>query len=103
VSISPNGMRTEAGIPFLETPGIIFSPLWYPVGTNWVLGIVGILFWNQWESFMPCKVLRGKLYQIWALAWLRHTGPLIPVKIGPWGFTLYFEMPHKELRKTYAE
>ncbi len=36
VSISPNGMATEAGIPFFETPGIIFSPLWYPVGTNWV-------------------------------------------------------------------
>jgi hypothetical protein len=27
VSISPNGMATEAGIPFFETPGIIFSPL----------------------------------------------------------------------------
>jgi hypothetical protein len=27
VSISPNGMPTEAGILFFETPGIIFSPL----------------------------------------------------------------------------
>jgi hypothetical protein len=52
---------------------------------------------------MPWKVLRSKLYQIWALAWLCHTMPLIPVHIGPWGFTLYFEMLLKELRKTYAE
>jgi hypothetical protein len=52
---------------------------------------------------MPCKVLRRKLYKIWALAWLCHTGPSIPVHIGPWAFTLYFEMPLKELRKTYAE
>ncbi len=100
VSISPNGMPTEAGLLFFEMAGIIFSPLWYPVGTNWVPARYHReSFWKQVTVFMPCKVLMGELYQIWALAWLCHMGALNSRKDWPWGFNLYFEVPLKRAKE----